>query len=240
MKSFVSVINEVVHWIYPQCCFACRDLIHRDEVLCGPCRQAWVSFPEDHCPSCLKIYQKGSGHHGCLDCLSGKNIHDQVYCLGVYEGTLHRLVLQYKYHGQEQTRDFFKKQFRHVFPWSLLENDYDYVIPVPVFRGKLRKRFFNPCLWVARDLSKMKNIPLRKKMVVKIRDSIPQTELSGQQRRNNLHDCFQSPDAGLITGKKILLVDDVYTTGTTVNRVTSLLKKKGALQVDVFVLARAV
>ena len=115
----------------------------------------------------------------------------------------------------------------------------DLIVPVPLHIRRLRERGFNQALLLARELSKQTGIPCEQRSLRKIKDTPFQTALKGRERRKNLKAAFRVKKTEEIEGKSVLLVDDVYTTGTTVNECARTLLEAGAATVGVLTLARA-
>ena len=114
----------------------------------------------------------------------------------------------------------------------------DLIIPVPLHPSRLRERGFNQSLILARGASSATGIKLSDKALIRVRKTIPQTRLSGSERRTNLLSAFIA-DHSYVDDKRILLIDDVYTTGSTVNECARSLIEAGAIRVDVLTLSRA-
>jgi ComF family protein len=117
---------------------------------------------------------------------------------------------------------------------------YDAVIPVPLYPTKLRDREYNQSLLLADRLSRHTRIPLSYDNLVRTRETPPQTELSRAVRLKNLRRAFTVRRPADMAGKRVLLIDDVFTTGTTVNECAKALRKAGALDVYVCTLARTI
>jgi ComF family protein len=115
----------------------------------------------------------------------------------------------------------------------------DVMVPVPLHIRRLRERGFNQALLLIRELSKRMGIPYEERVLKKIKDTPVQIALKKRERRKNLTGAFQVRDQEAIRGKAIVLVDDVYTTGATVNECSHALLKAGAKQVAVLTVARA-
>jgi ComF family protein len=113
------------------------------------------------------------------------------------------------------------------------------MIPVPLHIRRLRERGFNQALLLVRELSKRMGIPYQERALKKIKDTPVQIALKKRERRKNLRGAFQVKDREAIRGKAIVLVDDVYTTGATINECSRTLLKAGAKQVAVLTVARA-
>ncbi|MBI5556992.1 MAG: ComF family protein [Deltaproteobacteria bacterium] len=114
----------------------------------------------------------------------------------------------------------------------------DRIIPVPLHMNRLRQRGFNQSLLLARAFFPDQRNKIIKTALRRQRDTIAQTGLTGLSRRKNLRDAFVVEKKDDVSGKKILLIDDVFTTGTTVNECARVLKQAGAERVDVLTLAR--
>jgi len=104
----------------------------------------------------------------------------------------------------------------------------------------LRTRGFDQAFLIAKEISKLSNVPLKADFLFKEIETIPQAALKKQIRKNNLKGVFAVRNRNSLEGKNVLLVDDVITTGTTVNECSKILKQNGANRVEVFTLARAV
>ncbi|MBU0483759.1 MAG: hypothetical protein KKB30_04510 [Proteobacteria bacterium] len=114
----------------------------------------------------------------------------------------------------------------------------DLIIPVPLHKKRLQERGFNQALILARYLFPQQRKIIQQNLLERHQWTPPQTSLNGQARRNNLKNSFRVINNNQIPGKKILLIDDVFTTGTTVNECAKVLKQTGALEVQVLTLAR--
>ena len=124
---------------------------------------------------------------------------------------------------------------------EFLENcDADLILPVPLHPKRLRWRGFNQALLLARQLSRAYGIATDPLVLRRIKETPPQTQLNEEERRRNVRDAFALAPGRSLEGKKILLVDDVYTSGATVNECSRTLKKSGVERVFVVTLARAI
>jgi len=120
-----------------------------------------------------------------------------------------------------------------------LLTDIDVVIPIPLHTKRLRQRGFNQALLLAHAMSTASSIPLSWDNLVRVRPTRPQVELTGEERIKNVAGAFAVRRLNEITAKRVMLVDDVFTTGATMNECAAVLKDAGAAQVVAFTLARA-
>jgi ComF family protein len=117
---------------------------------------------------------------------------------------------------------------------------FDAILPVPLHRQRLMQREFNQAFVVAQGLARYLNVPVLERLLVRVRSTRPQVELSGGERRQNVRQAFAVTEPGALADKFVLVVDDVLTTGATLGEVARVLKNAGVRQVDVFALARVV
>jgi ComF family protein len=126
------------------------------------------------------------------------------------------------------------------FPDHWRTDLFDLVIPVPLHPQRLRERGFNQALLLAEDVGRRLGIPCRKGILQKRKPTAPQVSLSGTERERGVRGAFVLGREGEVEKKGILLIDDVYTTGATVNECAKVLLQGGAKRVDVFTLTHAV
>jgi ComF family protein len=117
---------------------------------------------------------------------------------------------------------------------------FDLILPVPLHKQRLRERGFNQALLLVRELSRRTGIPYRMNVLQKKRPTLPQVHLSGAEREKGVRKSFDILSGEELEGKTILLVDDVYTTGATVNECSKVLLAAGAARIDVFTLTHAI
>jgi ComF family protein len=155
----------------------------------------------------------------------------------VYNETAARAIVGLKFGGRKAALATFgklKEQSRVIRDLVIP----DAIIPVPLHTNRLRRRGFNQSLLLALAFFPDQRRKIKKTALLRQRDTISQTGLDGAARRRNMRDAFVVSRPEEVSGKKIVLVDDVFTTGTTVNECARALKQAGAAQVDIFTLAR--
>ncbi len=155
----------------------------------------------------------------------------------LYAAPVTSLIHSFKYHGSTASLGSFAALYQQVNPLPA-EYDPDLIVPVPLHHKRLRQRGFNQAQVLARTF-----FPDRKKKIIphilaRRRDTASQAGLSGAERRKNLKNAFHLSCSDAVRGKKILVIDDVYTTGSTVNECCRILNMAGAMEVQVLTLAR--
>jgi ComF family protein len=116
----------------------------------------------------------------------------------------------------------------------------DLIVPVPLHPKRLRWRGFNQSVLLAREVSRAYDLPMNPFILVREKETSPQTQLSEEERRKNVRRAFSVRSAESLDGKAVLLVDDVYTSGATVNECSRILVQSGAREVYVLTLARTI
>jgi ComF family protein len=189
------------------------------------------AFPGKPCQVCSRPL-KAEHAVTCGECLKEMPPYARAICFGPYTGTLREAIHLLK----------FRQVKRLARPLGELLADLalpsaDLVVPVPLSLKSLRERGFNQTLLMARPLAKRRVLPLERGLLIKKKETPPQSSLSRSARLRNLRGTFAV--TGSLSGERILLVDDVITTGATVSECTRALLRAGASEVCVAALARA-
>jgi ComF family protein len=160
--------------------------------------------------------------------------------LGSYEGPLQEAIHQWKYEDKEYLSVLFAEWMAEGFYRYWRSTVFDLLIPVPLHKERLRERGFNQALLLVKELSHRTGIPYRRRILRKKSPAVPQVKLSGAEREKGVRGTFEMIGKEKVVGRSILLVDDVYTTGATVNECSKVLLAGGAERVDVLTLAHAI
>jgi ComF family protein len=228
-----GLVPRIIDYLYPSACPLCDS--RTDTFLYAPlCSNCWQSIKIFRGPSCRICSTPFSSEHSdiCGKCLIKKPPFSKVFSYGLYEGALSTAINLFKFQGT--------KRLSRPLGAFLLEIDVkniDAVIPVPLSSGGLRERGFNQSLLLAKIYSEKKKVPLIINRLFKKKDTPPQLRLSAKERLTNLRNVFSV--VGNFSGKRLLLVDDVMTTGATACECTKQLLKAGADEVIVITLARS-
>ena len=225
--------------IYPPRCSFCRSPVgvQRRAFLCPDCERElrWIGAPQ--CPGCGLPYPAGGSSHLCEDCLRRPPFYDQARAVVVYQGQVTGAIHRFKYRKEYLLTEVLG-WLGNRLKWE--KPDFDYLIPVPLHPKRLRERGFNQALLLSKALEDIPPGKIKPRLLKRIRHTPPQVRLNPDERRQNVRGAFELKDPDGVRGKNILLVDDVFTTGATVNECARVLKKAGAGQVSVVTLARVV
>jgi ComF family protein len=176
----------------------------------------------------------------CGGCRAAPPAFDHARAVGRYEGPLRQAIHQLKYRGKLSLSgpllDLAITHFEAHFPGTV----FDLILPVPLHRERLMQREFNQATLLASGLAAQLQVPVLEHMLVRTRSTRPQVELSRRERRQNVKQAFAVTSPEALQERRVLVVDDVFTTGATLGEIARTLKAAGAKQVDVFALARVV
>ncbi len=233
--------------ILPRHCYSCGQVLGAElrSGFCDACWDAIRFIKPPYCPCCGRPFRSRvalvySPEHRCGACRRRPPAFDHARAIGRYEGPLREAIHFLKYRGKLSLRQPLLQlaldHFHEHFPAAT----FDTLIPVPLHQRRLMQREFNQAAVLATGLGSALGIGVLERVLVRARWTRPQVELSGDERRRNVKDAFRVADASAIEGKAVLLIDDVLTTGATLNEAAKSLKAAGAHQVDVFALARVV
>jgi ComF family protein len=193
------------------------------------------------------MFQSREGEdHLCGECRKVPKKYNRARAAAVYDDFLRTAILDFKYRGKTALAKPLENILFAAFLHHFYENKIDLVIPVPLHIKKFRQRGFNQSFlliinWIKKASKRDHVNPFQIccNILERCRQTKPQTGLDRRERASNLKNAFMLQSPSAVLGKNILLVDDVYTTGSTVNECAGVLLKGGAKRVDVLTLARA-
>jgi len=193
------------------------------------------------CPHCGLPFAGVGIDHLCDRCRRRPPRFDQARACALYDtgpetpSPLAAVVHQFKYNRDVTLAPLLADLLAARCPYG---NHYDVLVPVPLHIERLRWRGFNQAVLLARRLARLWSVHLDPFLLTRIRPTPPQVGLDEGERRRNIVGAFAVRHVERIRRRRVLLVDDVYTTGATVNECARVLKRNGARRVDVLVLAR--
>lgn len=238
-----AVFTALAELLFPSLCLSCGRVLHgrKGRPFCPGCYSGFRFIIPPLCPSCGIPYPVEEGpDHVCGECLSKKRPLDVVRSLGIYESVLHELIHAFKYGGNLIVGEHLGRLMADRDYPSFQIRDYSLIIPVPLHPSRLRQRGFNQSVILAREIAKRHGIPMDFRALRRIVDTDSQAGLKKDERTSNIRNAFSLPDPERIRGRHILLIDDVYTTGSTLGECGKTLLTGGAEAVGALTLARAV
>lgn len=224
-----KAINSAANALLPQDCFLCAARAG-DCLLCPACVAGLPRLTPERCPLCAL---PTPGAAVCGACLKQAPHFDATQAVFRYEFPLDRLIQSLKYAHRLAGADFLGRELAQL---SLPVRP-DLILPVPLAPERLAERGFNQALELARPLARLLGVPLETRHIHRRRNTAPQASLPWKERKQNIRHAFECEID--LTGKSVLVVDDVMTTGATLDELARTLKQHGAVRVENFVVARA-
>jgi ComF family protein len=235
--------RAVLDILFPPLCHVCKTYIPNSGSIhiCAACSEKIIPVSSPKCTVCGIPFNTENGiDHVCGACATASrpyvSARAAVHFAGPAQDLIHRLKYGKKVH---LSRPLGLVAVRHLAGF-LDETGVEMIVPVPLHPRRLRERGFNQAILLADPLSKSRRIPISRNNLRRIRWTEPQINLSPEDRVKNVRGAFAVRKPELFEGKKLVLVDDVYTTGSTVGECAKVLKRAGAGHVYVATVARAV
>lgn len=243
--ALCDAADALLNLFFPQSCLACGDALarQRDRGVCGACwkRIAGLALSPPWCPSCgVPMAARGDASHLCSRCIVEPPEFAAARSFGVYTAELRSAIHALKFDGRRDLGEPLGRLLASACRESWSAGDLDCIVPVPLHVRRRRERGFNQAAVLARVLSRELSVACREEVLGRSRATPPQVGMDEQQRAHNVRNAFTVPAGAELRGMRILLVDDVYTTGATAASASRALRAAGALRVSVLTLARAV
>ncbi len=233
------MFKKILHSIFPTSCILCKGFSKRILPLCVEC-ESELPWCKKVCFQCAEPISEKSSTTLCGRCIGNPPHFDNTFSAFIYEPPIDNLITSLKFHHKLIHANllaelFFQKMGACISPLP------DRLIPVPLHDKRIRQRGFNQALEIAKYVSKRAGIPLDYKSIIRSKYTEPQSSLPAKHRGKNIKNAFRLKKLDYkqdLHGKHIVIIDDVVTTGGTVNEFAKLLKKNGAKRVDVWCCAR--
>lgn len=233
----MNLINGILSLFYPTQCVNCKRYIKDFKYLyvCPECFSLIKKLHGNLCSICSKPLDSDYVDL-CLECIKYKKRFTHAKQAGIYDGALKELIHLLKFYGRKRIAELL---FRFII--ENIDIEYilwpDVIVPVPLSRKVFKERGFNQTEIIGRKIANYVKKPFLN-VIKKIKETQPQNKLGREERLKNLHNAF-STDVSF-ENKKVLLIDDVYTTGATMNEIAKVLLKKNAIEVRCLTIARSI
>lgn len=209
-----------------------------DPSLCPRCLGGFLPLTSPCCPRCaLPFATIGGGDHVCGECLLQPPAFAWTVAAGLYEETLRHAIHRFKFDGSLALDRPLARLLGTAWQCTVPEWNPDLLVPVPLHPRRLAERTYNQALLLARELGRSRKLPVDARLLLRVLPTVAQAGLSARERQRNLLGAFALTRP--LSGEKILLVDDVMTTGATARLCAQVLRAGGAGEVGLAVLARA-
>ncbi len=208
------------------------DLIYPP--VCGFCEQIDKNFLCEKCKEKLKKYEINQ----IEDYRNKKDKYfDYLIKVYKYEEIVREKIIDYKFNDKSYLCDTFEKMIIKNEKIYRFLKKYDIIIYIPLYSKNMNERGYNQCKLIAKKIAKSTGIKLEKNNLIKIKETRKQSTLNKKERAKNIENAFKIRNSEEIKNKKIILFDDIYTTGSTTNECSRILKRAGAREIAVLTIA---
>ncbi len=227
--------DDILDLVYPQSCPICQKPLKRAEKnICEDCWKTLVFLPAPFCPYCKSFLEDNYSRWEHL-CPYLSKPEDRkilaVRSLGTFDDYYKKLIHRFKYDKKIPLGRWLAQSLGQVVARDKDFADCDLVIPVPLHRSRHRERGFNQSEVLAKGVSQAINLPLEKEVLKRKKNTKDQTYLDARQRAENVRGAFVVTQLEKVNDREVILVDDVITTGATLNECAKMLKKAGAKKI---------
>lgn len=243
MPLIHSLWDSLLNLIYPPVCRICRESLpaHGGGNVCNIC---WgrISLPVGEiCDHCGAPSEDGIARGRCPNCPQGKPSFEKARFAGLYGGSLREAIHLFKFRCHEDLAEPLGKVLVDGYDRYFAQEHFDMVVPVPLHWFRRYKREFNQSELLGRELCRARGLDLSAGNLVRFRRTAPQSKVAGKRKAHNVRGAFRLRDPIALDGKRVLLIDDIYTSGSTVVECARVLKEQGhAAGVWVLTLSRAI
>ena len=212
---------------YPRRCVICdRILRMKEQEICSQCKGLPLLIGENFCMKCGKRVPEGQEY--CEDCQSKKTTFLCGRSVFSHNRDLRRSIARFKYHGRQEYASYYGRMMYKVHKEWIQKIQPDMLLPVPVHKKRLQQRGYNQAELIAKELGVHARIPVVTDWLCRQENTLPQKELSAQERFQNLQGAFAVKEAELYTNINcVIIIDDIYTTGSTIEACSQVMRKIG-------------
>lgn len=234
------MFKEILDIIYPVRCPLCGEIVlPKGKKICPSCREKLPYIQEPKCMKCGKPLEQEEKEF-CNDC-DRKTYHfDKGYAVWTYNDIMKQSVANFKYHSKKEYADFYIEEIIKNYSDKINRMKLDAIVPIPIHRSKHLERGYNQADILAKGIGKRAGITVISDLLLRNKKTMPQKELSDIERLRNLTGAFGWNEVAARGYahplERVLLVDDIYTTGSTIEASTNILKAHGVLEVYFIVL----
>lgn len=246
LSSLSSWFQTVLDFVFPASCAYCQKFVGDDRVLifCQSCWNTITPISDSACPRCGKPYSSQVVlHHSpeflCGECRISPPFFDQALAATYYEGVMKEAILQFKFHYKTKLGKPLAQWLISRIPGNIDIQKYQVILPVPLHKTRQKQRGYNQSAILAKHLAQYYHLTLSLRNLIRIRPTDAQSQIKDRkERQENVRNAFRLRFPGAIRDQNLILVDDVLTTGATVNECAKTLKQAGAASILVLTLSR--
>lgn len=225
-----AIGNVILQTLFPKTCPICDKALRYGEDICSACSGRIRYIKEPRCKKCSKQLGDDEAEY-CVDCNRSKHIFKSGIAAFLYDDVISKSIYRFKYHNRRTYAEFYGKAIANRYGKTIRGWNADIIVPVPIHERKRVKRGYNQAELIAKALEKELGIRADCSYLVRVANTRPQKEMDKWERKKNLENAFKL-DRNVVEYRKIILVDDIYTTGSTIDECARTLMAGGAKEVN--------
>ncbi|MDD4556434.1 MAG: ComF family protein [Alphaproteobacteria bacterium] len=235
----IPFFEKFINFILPPRCINCGKILNDQDGLCEECFSQISFISRPFCEKCGQPFEAHSSDVKlCGACLKEKKPLFRLFrSVFLYDDFSKKMILSLKFMDKTENAKHLARMMNNAGE-DIFSEGVDVIIPIPLHYNRMLKRRYNQSGLLAQHLAKICHVSIDYSSVIRCKNNRPQVEFSGKRRHQNIKGVFQVKRPEKIEEKRILLVDDVYTTGSTMKECAKELLKAGAKSVDFLTIAR--
>ncbi len=231
-----DISETAITFLYPAECRVCKEFLGATSIpyICNNCWQDIQFLEAPWCDICGTPGINGL----CEACATAPPRYGKLRTLAFYQTTLQQAIHFFKFEKKKVFARPLTELINAHMPSDCNIAEYDFILPVPIHKKRLRERGFNQATLLANGIAKTAGVPVLTDTLVRHRHTVAQSSLDREARQQNLIDAFEIRNPDIIRDKRLLVFDDVFTTGATIREAVSELWTADPAEIDVLTLAR--
>ncbi len=229
------MLESIVTILYPRRCPICGEIVKpRGQLVCPPCKLKLKPIEEPRCKKCSKPIESEEREY-CHDCETKNHHYSKGYAMWVYDSSMKKSIADFKFHGRREYSDFYIDEIIKHYGNEIKSMAPEVLVPIPIHKSKLMQRGYNQADILAKGIGKKLNITVLSHLLQRDKKTLPQKLLNDKERLKNLEKAFtysaEESNKILKPIHKVMLIDDIYTTGSTIEACSNILLQNGIEEV---------
>ncbi|HOO27358.1 MAG TPA: ComF family protein [Lachnospiraceae bacterium] len=231
-----KIYEYLVDLLFPPRCPVCHEIVlPKGEKVCPKCRSRLYYVKEPYCMKCGKPL-KNDEKEFCGDCERRAHFFTEGRAVFVYDETMRKSIYQFKYGGRQEYAGFYGEEIEKKLGGIIRRWNADVLIPIPLHKSRQKNRGYNQAELIAGELEKRVGIPVVQNLLVRVKKTAAQKNLNALERENNLKKAFKIKQND-VKLNSVILIDDIYTTGCTIDTAAKCLREAGIKKIYYIVLS---
>ncbi len=232
----IKLFEVLLDMLFPRRCPVCHEIIvPACRRVCVDCEQRLVPVTEPYCMKCGKPVRKEEEEY-CRECRGKEQSFTEGRAVFIYDEIMKKSIYRFKYGGRQEYAAFYAHEIERCLGEKIRGWSAQALIPIPLHKSRLNGRGYNQAELIAKELGKQTGIPVYGKYMKRVKRTAVQKNLNAAERENNLKRAFKI-ERNDVKLKSVILIDDIYTTGSTINAAAQCLREAGITNIYFIVLS---